>query len=71
MAGRSRRGPGCGGVDADIVNADVVYAESVELKPEEVDDVEDEVRRSVDIDVDDVEPCRRRNRRNIVSKLSV
>jgi hypothetical protein len=25
----------------------------------------------VDIDVDDVEPCRRRNHRNIVSKLSV
>jgi hypothetical protein len=71
MARRSRRGPGCGGVDTDIVNADVVYAESVELKPEEVDDVEDVVRRSVDIDVDDVEPCRRRNHRNIVSKLSV
>jgi hypothetical protein len=48
MARRSRRGPGCGGVDADIVNADVVYAvegtmESVELKPKEVDDVEDEL----------------------------
>jgi hypothetical protein len=37
-----------GGVDADVVDADVVYtdedtAESVELKPEVVDGVDDEV----------------------------
>jgi hypothetical protein len=48
MARRSRRGPGCGRVDGNIVDADVVYAdecttESVELKPEEVDDVKDEL----------------------------
>jgi hypothetical protein len=39
----SRRGPGRGGVDADVVYADEGIAESVELKPREVDDVEDKV----------------------------
>jgi hypothetical protein len=39
----SRRGPGRGGVDADVVYADEGIAESVKLKPREVDDVEDKV----------------------------
>jgi hypothetical protein len=39
----SRRGPGRGGVDADVVYADEGTVESVELNSRGVDDVEDKV----------------------------
>jgi hypothetical protein len=48
VASRSRRGPERHGVYANVVHTDIVYAdectaESIELKPKEVDDVEDKV----------------------------
>jgi hypothetical protein len=51
MARLSRCGPARGGVGADVVDADVVYAnedtaDSIKLKLEGVDNVEDGIGRS-------------------------
>jgi hypothetical protein len=45
VANHSQREPGRSGVDADIVYADEGVA-AVEFKPEEVDNVEDEICRN-------------------------
>jgi hypothetical protein len=43
VVNRSRSGPRCGGVDVDIVYTDENTSESIELKPEEIDDVENKI----------------------------
>jgi hypothetical protein len=50
VANCSRYGPERGVVDTDRVYADEGTIKSVELKPEEVNDVEDGIGRSVDVD---------------------